>query len=52
MCEAKRILEEQLSEIVLNVPEMEEAIISLEKAVKAKQGHVSCATSSVSRGQH
>ncbi len=36
--EAKRLLEEQLTETVLKVHEMEEAIISLEKAVEAKQG--------------
>lgn len=36
--EAKRLLEEQLAETVVKVSEMEEAVVSLERAIAAKQG--------------
>lgn len=36
--EAKRLLEEQLSETVVKVSEMDESIVALEKAVSSKQG--------------
>lgn len=36
--EAKQLLEQQLSETIVKIGEMEENIIALEKAVDAKQG--------------
>ena len=36
--EAKKLLEEQLSETVVKIGEMEEAMLSLERAIGAKQG--------------